>query len=83
MPSHWTNGRAATETSRAVEKAIDLTQNWFENNPHATDYDLQLTWFNNINSQMAIYGGSVRRTSLFYVRSPAPFTTSFFRSNCG
>lgn len=83
MPNHWTNGRAATLTATAIDTSIDITSNWFRANPNASKHQLQLVWFNSLKAQMAIYGGTVRTKPLFKVKSPAPYTTSIFKRNCG
>jgi len=82
MPSHWTNGLSANLTAKAVDKSIDKTKSWFRQNPTASDFQLQLTWFNFMKVEMAVYGGTVHKTALFPVRSPAPYMTSWFATNC-
>lgn len=83
MPAHWTNGRAATVTARAVDESIDATKNWFLENPEATSYELKNAWLNFMRSELNSEGGNVYITLLFYVRTPAPYSTSWFLSDCG
>ena len=83
MPSGWTNGRSATLTAQALDKAIQLSEAWFRANPDATNHQLHLNWFNNIKQQMLRFGGTVSTKPKFTVRSPAPYSTSWFPSNCG
>ncbi len=83
MPSPWTNGRSATLTAQAVGNAADATQRWFESHPNASVHLLQQVFMNNLRAQMAAYGGTVSTRDAFTVRSPAPYTTSWFKKNCG
>lgn len=84
MPAGWTNGRSATKAAEALQNSISITESWYRANPSATEAQLESVWWSNMKLAMGRVGGSVSKTPLFTVRSPAPYKVRFFGTgNCG
>lgn len=74
MPSNWTNGTTANETTNALRITNLVTQTWFLANPSASSTALRQQWIKSIKVAMLTNSGNFSLDPPFSIRSLAPYT---------
>ncbi len=84
MPSYWTNGRSATETAKAINRAFDDTREYWAANPTKNELVIHQLVYENIKKRMLLINGNVSTNDLWdFVGTPSLYRTNVISTgNC-